>query len=149
MYDFTTTRKPPRVQNDMNAFITAVLLVLGALAGALTGCDSNPTPHPAGDARTYDVAEAGQTNGGRGDDLSPEPGPGEDDPDNAATDGEWPAAGFEGCDTMADGEVLDGGDGDVAAGDQADAGDGVTLLHECGPSEVTSGASNDNVDRVE
>lgn len=147
MYDFTTTRKPPRVQNAMNALTTAAFLVLSFIAGALAGCDSNPTPHPAGDVRTYDVAEAGAPNGGRDDDLTPEPGPGEDDPDNAYTDGD-PAAGVGGCDAMADAEVL-GGD----AGDGGDSNDTVadadTLPSDCGPSEVAPTPSNDNVDRVE
>lgn len=137
----------------MNALATAIVLVLSLITGALAGCDSNPTPHPAGDVRTYDVAEAGTPNGGRGDDLTPEPGPGEDDPDNAATDGD-PAAGFQGCDATSDAEVLDGGDavetdaGDAAA-EQGDAVDGDTLPSDCGPSEVAPTPANDNVDRVE
>jgi len=132
----------------MNALTIAIVFVLSLFAGALEGCDSNPTPHPAGDVRTYDVAEAGAPSG-REDDFTPEPGPGEDDPDNAFTDGESPAAGVGGCDTMADAEVFGGGD----AGDGGDSNDtvadGDTLPSDCGPSEVAPTPSNDNVDRVE
>lgn len=133
----------------MNALVTAALLALSLLLGTLLACDSNPTPHPAMDAHSYDVAEAGPPNRGNEDDLTPEPGPGEDDPDNTFTDGESPAAGAGGCDAMADAEVLDGGD----AGDGGDSDDTVaeadTLPSDCGPSEVAPTPSNDNVDRVE
>lgn len=128
----------------MNALVTASLLVLSLLLGTLVACDSNPTPHPAMDAHSYDVAEAGPPNRGEEDDLTPEPGPGEDDPDNAATDGD-PAAGFQGCDAM--GADVDKDSVDAAADAAAD---GEVVPTDCGPSEVApTPSSEDNVDRVE
>lgn len=111
----------------MKSLAWMAMLGLGLTLGA--GCDSNPTPHPEGDATT------------RVDTMQPV-GEGPDDdgdgvPDCAETGGYWtgescrndlgtPDASSDTIAPTADaGDAVDGDVGDVSDGDEGDLGDAV------------------------
>jgi len=129
----------------MTHLTTAILLTLSLLWGGL-GCDSNPTPHPAGDAFTVDTRGSGGPTGDRDDDN--EPGPGAENPDYAAG-GDATEMLPSACDVgdASDADVADGAetcDGQVGAigetdgiGETGDIGD----TGDSGETEVSPPSS--------